>query len=529
MKPNSLFISSGVYDVRLIVKDANGCPDTAISQVRVLGYAGALNYPVTSGCVPLTVNFTALLTNVPKLVWDFSDGDTSVATSATTTHTYKFPGAFVPKLVFYDSKGCSASSTGLDTIKVDAVEPGFKVLPPCEKTPLTLVDTSHSYFSPLTSWVWNFGGGQIATGPTVNRVYPSPGQYPVKLIVTNSRGCTDTLIKDITIYPLPIITASADTAVCIPDGVPLSAKGGVSYTWSPGVSLSCTTCLSPIASPTVPTAYTVIGTDSNGCANRDTVKIGIQAKTTFNVVTGGEICLGQSFQLSAGGATVFHWTPEATLNNADTSSPIATPTSTTTYIATGKEGSCLTDTHTVKVVVNPLPTIDAGRNEVVVAGNSVQLQASGTGVDHIEWKADSALSCFNCYAPFAAPRQTTTFHLTAYTAKGCTATDSVTVKVLCDKSQLFIPNTFTPNGDGLNDYFFPRGKGINVVNSFRVYSRWGELLFQKDAMPVNDEYAGWNGTYKGQKLAPDVYVYIIEAACDDGNPIMWKGDVTLMR
>lgn len=528
-KPSSLYMSPGVYDIMLIVSDVNGCPDTAKAKVRVLGYAGALTYSPLAGCVPLTVNFLASLSNVPKIVWDFSDGDTALATASSTTHTYRIPGAFVPKLVFYDSKGCSASSTGTDTIKVDAVEAGFKVYPPCEQRPVILTDTSHSYFSPLYSWRWEFGPGQTATGPTVTRVFPSAGQYPVTLIVSNTRGCWDTLSTNITIYPSPVITGFGDTTLCPPDAVPIYAIGGSTYTWSPGATLSCTNCTSPLASPVVPTAYVVSGTDSNGCINKDTVKIGIQAKTTFNVTSGGEICLGQHFQLLASGATVYHWTPAASLNFADTAAPIATPTVTTTYIATGKEGSCAVDTHMIKVIVNPVPTVDAGKDEQLIAGNSVQLQASAAGADHIEWKADPALSCTTCYAPYAAPKLTTTFYITAYTAKGCTATDSVTVHVLCDNSMLFIPNTFTPNGDGLNDYFFPRGKGIDIVSAFRVYSRWGELLFSREAMPVNDEFAGWNGTYKGQKLAPDVYVYIIEAKCDNGDPIKWKGDVTLMR
>jgi gliding motility-associated-like protein len=107
--------------------------------------------------------------------------------------------------------------------------------------------------------------------------------------------------------------------------------------------------------------------------------------------------------------------------------------------------------------------------------------------------------------------------------------DSVRVQVLCDGSQLSIPNTFTPNGDGLNDYFFPNGQGIDRINSFRVYSRWGELLFERNNVAVNDQYAGWNGTFNGRKLNPDVYVYIMEATCDTGEPIKFKGDVTLLR
>jgi len=123
----------------------------------------------------------------------------------------------------------------------------------------------------------------------------------------------------------------------------------------------------------------------------------------------------------------------------------------------------------------------------------------------------------------------TTYTLKTYTDKGCEATDSVRVIVLCDGSQLFIPNTFTPNGDGQNDYFYPRGLGLAVVKSMRVYSRWGEKVFEVTELALNDERRGWNGNFNGRQMNPDTYVYIIEATCDTGSPIMWKGDVTLVR
>ncbi len=527
--PTTLFSAANIYRVRLIATDGAGCKDTAYRTVRVLGYAGALTYAPLAGCAPLTVNFTAIINNVSRIVWDFANGDTSLATGPATTYTYTTPGAYVPKLVFYDGKGCSASSIGLDTIKVDAVYPDFRVLPPCEKTLLQLVDASRSLFSPLASWRWEFGPGQVATGSSVARIYSAPGSYPVRLIVTNARGCTDTIDKNFTIFPLPVIKSSPDTTICPPDAIALGANGGVSYAWAPGATLSCTACTAPMASPAVPTTYTVTGTDSNGCQGKDTLHIGIQTKTTFSVASGGEICLGQQFHLAATGATVYSWSPGASLTHADSGSTYASPTATTTYIATAREGSCAADTHSVRVIVNPLPVIDAGADDRVIAGKSVALQASGTAIDHLLWKDDPSLSCTDCYAPYAAPKVTTTYYVTAYTTKGCIATDSVTVRVLCDGSQLFIPNTFTPNADGYNDYFYPRGQGIDFVKSFRIYSRWGELLFERNNLAVNEEYAGWNGTYNGQKLAPDVYVYIIEATCDNGEPIKWKGDISLIR
>jgi gliding motility-associated-like protein len=527
--PASTYTAPGIYNVRLIAIDAAGCEDTATAKIRVLGYSGALTYTVLSGCAPLGVQFTANITNVPVMVWDFADGDTALAVGTTASHTYLSPGAYVPKLIFYDGGGCSTASAGLDTIKVDGVIGGFRPGPLCEKTPVIFTDTSFSYFSPLNYWQWNFGTPPLMLGATISHVYPSTGTYPVTLIVSNSRGCRDTISTTVNINALPVIKAIGDTAVCIPDAITLSATGGVSYAWTPGASLSCTACPAPSAFPTSPTSYVVTGTDANGCAAKDTVRVGIQTKTTSVTGSDAEICLGQHYQLTAGGATVYSWSPAGTLSDPNISSPIATPTSTTTYMVVSKEGSCIADTHKVKVVVLPLPKVDAGADVTVIAGNSTILVASGTGIHHVYWEADPTLSCTNCFTTTATPKVTTTYYVTAYTERNCTSTDSVRVKVLCDGSQLFIPNTFTPNGDGQNDFFFARAQGIDHINSFRVYSRWGELLFDRSNMAVNDERAGWNGTYNGRILNPDVYVYVIEASCDTGEPLKMKGDITLIR
>lgn len=94
---------------------------------------------------------------------------------------------------------------------------------------------------------------------------------------------------------------------------------------------------------------------------------------------------------------------------------------------------------------------------------------------------------------------------------------------------VFIPNSFTPNGDGKNDVFYPRGQGLKVIKTFRIYNRWGELLFEKDNFNLNDEQYGWDGSYKGDIPKPDVYVYLIEAVCYTGDDVFIKGDVTIIR
>ena len=92
-----------------------------------------------------------------------------------------------------------------------------------------------------------------------------------------------------------------------------------------------------------------------------------------------------------------------------------------------------------------------------------------------------------------------------------------------------MPNTFTPNGDGLNDRLFPQRKSSSLIKSFRIFNRWGELLFEAKDMQPNNPLAGWDGTYQGKAMIPDVYVYVIDALCDTGQPLQIKGDITLVR
>ena len=99
----------------------------------------------------------------------------------------------------------------------------------------------------------------------------------------------------------------------------------------------------------------------------------------------------------------------------------------------------------------------------------------------------------------------------------------------CNGSLVFIPNTFTPNGDGRNDYFYPRGEGIAVMTTFRVFNRWGEMIFERKNFPLNDERGGWDGRYRGKELPPDVYVYTMQSTCSTGEVLNWKGDVTILR
>jgi gliding motility-associated-like protein len=122
-----------------------------------------------------------------------------------------------------------------------------------------------------------------------------------------------------------------------------------------------------------------------------------------------------------------------------------------------------------------------------------------------------------------------TYHVLVANNYNCTATDSINIKTFCEGSQVFIPNAFTPDGDGRNDILMVRAKGIESVKLFRIFTRWGELIFEKTNFAPNDPAYGWDGKIKGVKGAPEVYVYTAEVVCTNMQTYMFKGNTSILK
>ena len=530
INPSDMYVTTGLYNIMLVATNIYGCKDTAIGHAQIFGYAGAFSYGPLSGCSPLLVRFNATLGNVPTIIWDFADGNTSTVTALDTiSHIYLVPGAYVPKLILSDNTGCQSSSIGADTIKVDGVTPGFKTsVPACLGVPFNFVDTSSSYWSTITSWNWLFNGTTSGiSNPSF--VLNTVGTYPATLQVIDGWGCVGTVTEDVSIHPLPVIIASPDTTICVSDAATLYGYGGVSYTWAPPGTLSCTACNPTNASPVAITNYTVTGTDQYGCTGTDTTSVFLKTKTVSVAYEDTEICQGAVVELRDSGANKFTWIPGGGLSDIHIANPLASPSQTTKYMIIAQLASCIPDTNYVTIIVHPLPTVDAGPDQTVIEGSEAQLLAKGTLISTFLWTPANTLNCDTCPNPVATMSVATTYQVTVSTTFGCQASDSVRVHIICDKSQIFVPNSFTPNGDGENDIFYPRGRGVRVIKSFRIYNRWGQLLFERANIDINDASNAWDGSFNGGTPRPDVYVWILDAICETGAPINLKGDVTIIR
>ncbi|HUM45906.1 MAG TPA: PKD domain-containing protein [Chitinophagales bacterium] len=330
----------------------------------------------------------------------------------------------------------------------------------------------------------------------------------------------DTVV--ITVNSLPDANAGEDQTVCAGDVVNLNASGGSEYLWSPSTSLSSSTISNPSATVTESITYTVTVTDLNHCSASDTIHLEVVPPLITTVSNDTSICLGSSSSLFADGGLTYNWSPSSTLNNADSPAPIASPAETTTYSVIISDGICNADTLSVTVFVS-VPFIDAGTDATLLSGASYQFSVTASqGV--YSWTPSENLDCTNCLNPVARPLVTTTYSVSVTDSLGCIATDEVTLSVGCNAEEIFIPNAFTPDKNGHNDVLLVRSTGVIDVIYFRIFDRWGKMIFES-----NDAAQGWDGTYKGQVLQPGVFLFTMQAKCGDGELIEKKGNVTLLK
>ncbi|MEO8821900.1 MAG: gliding motility-associated C-terminal domain-containing protein, partial [Ginsengibacter sp.] len=227
----------------------------------------------------------------------------------------------------------------------------------------------------------------------------------------------------------------------------------------------------------------------------------------------------------------YTWSPATGLDNPLSSSPTASPVSSTNYQVIGSDSKgCFKDTSYVPVKVYPIPEADAGPDQNINVGRQVKIVPKiSQDVTSVEWTPSIGIVSRDYPSITVNPTQSLEYTLRVKNDGGCTAEDKVSVYVLCDNANIFVPNTFSPNGDGVNDIFYPRGNGVFKILNLQIFSRWGEVVFDKSNFNPNDATSGWDGTFKGKPLPPDVFVYILKVVCDNNSTLVFKGNIALMR
>ena len=531
------YLNPGTYLPKMILFDANGCqvPITGKDTITVNGITAKFGFSDKPVCDNGTVSFfDSTISNDVITGYHWSLGDGLISSLQNPQHQYTSTGVFYPKLTVTTLNGCVDSIVSTIPVKVvaspqinmNSTSNGCTPLAVTFNGLIAVPDTS------ILKWNWNFGNGNTSTlqNPAIQN-YTIAGAYNTSVIATNSSGCSDTANKIIDAYIIPTVNAGQDTTICSLAGITLQATGAATYTWSPSTGLSCTNCASPVATPDSARKYVVKGTNVQGCSATDTVLVKVQYPFKIRYSNADTLCKGQTVKLFASGADRFQWSPAATLNNSNIALPIGSPDTTTTYrvIGTDNQG-CFKDTGYVPVKVYPVPTVNAGTDKTINVGQTLDLvPVISPDVTEVIWSPTGSVFRNNYPAISIKPNQNTEYTVEVKNKGGCLAKDMVTVFVLCDGANVFIPNTFSPNGDGANDIFYPRGNGLLKIKSLRLFNRWGEMIFEKSSFNANDPAFGWDGTYKGVKLGSDVFVYMIDIICDNYSILTYKGNVALIR
>lgn len=421
----------------------------------------------STGCAPLTVNFSDTIANATRYEWDFGDGTPGVVTTdPDVTHTFLNTGTYRVRLIAVDSSKCIPRDTAYKFVIASADRANIDFtnvkLPPCEALNyrfdnLSVAPPGKPFGS--RSFIWDFGDNspRITTGNgSVNHTYAAPGTYNVRLVMVDTSYCNfpDSVTRTLRVAPNVEARFNTPASGCVPYTATFTntSLAGETFIWSFGDGTTFTGPTPPPKLYNTPGTYTItlIAIDPNTCNLRDTA--------TANVT------------VSPGPIANFRFAPDPPQEN--------TPTN-FTNLSTGA----------VRY------RWDFGDGDTSLQVNPVH-QYNQTGTFRVCLTAINQFGCVDTV---------------------CQDVQSVVVSVLD------IPNAFSPNGDGVNDMIYVRGFGIDKM-VWRIYNRQGLLVFQS-ASPL----IGWDGRYKGVLQPMDVYAYTLEVQFSDGTRGTRKGDITLLR
>lgn len=448
-----------------------------------------------------------------------------------------------------------ANCTSTETITVigDFEEPTVVIEMPllltCARTTVEIDGSGSS--SGNFSYEWS-GPGIVSGENTPIVTVSEVGTYTL-VVTNNDNGCVSeasmTVNEDV---EPPVANASVDAELdCSTNQVTISAEGSsqgadFTYQWE-GVTGGTNIVSGANEFEAVVSAagtYRLIVTNNdNGCVSETTVEvIEITDVITGAFVTSSGInCFGDrdgviTVDSVVGGTAPYQYSFEG---GAFGSMPQLTNINAGTYSITIRDSrGCLFET-SITVTEPPLLEVDLGSNIIVELGEGVTLEAEVSGRDPMDivdwiWNPQVDPTCPNCPDQVFVPTEETFVEVTVVDSNGCVANASITVFITVTR-QVYIPNAFSPNGDGINDFLgvYAGPFRIREIKEFRIFDRWGEQVFHRENIPdpenMLDETNAWDGTFDGEPMDPGVFIYYILIEFADGVEEAFQGDFTLLR
>ena len=536
--PTKNYSTGGNKNVKLVVKTLEGCESDTLPKLIHIYTKPVIDFTFTdSVCLGSATNFFGNIISstdpITDITWNIEG--LVISNIQNPISTFLLPGSHT--VLFTASSNGSATCTGAiqkDVFVVNKPTAWFKYNTICQSAAATFTDSSYtSDGTTVNQWWWNVNGGITSTQNTLTTIFANALTDTVKLVVHNSKGCaSDTLKKSIVINPKPVTNFGYSTPVCY--GLPVQfsdssvVTGSVVNKWSwvlnnaewstqqntsrsfsffnPKVGLVATSALGCKSDTTFKTLFVnplpdVTMNFKNSCKN---APVNFTATDNSGTVTQWKWVFGDG-------------------GTATTKDAQHTYTANGTYkvklFATTASG-CYSDSLQNAIIIYGTNAF-AGYDTIAAAGQPVQLHATG-GLSYT-WTPAIGLSDVTIADPVAIINTTQTYFLKAFTPEGCESYDDVTVKIY-KGPDIYLPNAFTPNGDGLNDIFKGIPVGIQQFNYLKIYNRWGQEIFS-----TTDYRKGWDGLWQGQKQNSGVFVVIAKGVDFKGNIINKKATVMLIR
>ncbi|MES2798746.1 MAG: PKD domain-containing protein [Bacteroidota bacterium] len=486
VNPTHLYAGPGVYTVTLVVSDTNGCftPDSTTFIINIGDFQGGIT-PIPSAVCPGTPTQLDAFGGANYL-WSPANAlnDATIANPiATVFQTTQFT------VIISDS-------CGVDTLEITLPVFDFQPL----LTPDTAICIGNSVqigVSAGASFAWSPATGlddPNAQNPTATPMVST--EYAV--VATSADGCPfegTVLVEVFFNPPIPVIP---DTVfMCEDASIGINVSGATSYFWSPNQFIDTVSGSSVIVSP--PNEMYYYCDFVNVCGSiLDSVYVAI---IDPQIVAGNDtiICVGENAFLWAEGASNYLWTPSLGIaTNPNAASIVVQPTVNTLYYVTGIDAFGCVATDSVLVELYPIPFIQASPDVYAFYGDVIGLSAESSTPGAYIWGPTELVSCVVCPSITTSPNQNTSISVSYTDENGCSASD--TVKIYYDPV-IYIPNTFTPDGDERNNGFRLEGGNIKAFELL-IFNRWGQLLYT-----ITDFEDYWDGTYNGLMCQDGTYTW----------------------
>lgn len=516
--------STGTKSISLTVESDKGCQITIVKTINIIpllitpdilmptcngGQDGAITLSVSGGENPYQYN------------WG-SGFQASNMLSNLAVGTYN--------VSVQDVNGCYGGAS-IDVHELEILlNPGVDAITPPSCFGDTDASITIAVANGLSPYTYNWGNG-----PSPSNVLSNIGAGTYTVTVQDANLCDGFFTFDVVDPPLLVVSMDTINISCYgaDDGQSVAhASGGTgayTFEWSDGQ-------LDSLANGLSEGNYTVTVTDANGCQTVGGVFILEPPQLFIDVVNIENIlCFGDSTGavsvIGSGGTPGYEYSVDGFIFQADTafSNLLAG-----TYIVTVRDSRGCVAFDTATILQPDQLIVEAGADVTINLGFDTHLEAIVVNPPNrpadFAWSPAATLSpSADIYNPIAMPLVTTTYTVTVTDETNCTATDALTVTVIKYRP-IYIPNVFSPNTDGINDFFTAYGNvAATEISLFRVFDRWGELMFETKNIPLGVEQLGWDGRFRGKDLLPEVFAFYMEILFIDGEKILYKGDIQIVK